>query len=173
MLRDGRGGGVSSVCRLTLRASRYKSCNTIAREHLTQRGLSLANESAAGSGGAGAIMGQAAGREVSYRRSVPRLKLSTTSYSLRVASSTPVGTRLLAFEWEYAKESERVALARDFEAGTESELQVFVNGPDAPVCSRPQPTFILLPGALALSTCTLIFIKYIPFKVVIIVIIYD
>ena len=82
---------------------------------------------------------------MSYMRKVPRLKHAV--HALRVATSTPIGTRLHAFQWELVDESERVALARDVEAGSESELQLFVSGPGAPVCSRPEPYFMLLPGA--------------------------
>ena len=144
MRDDKKQNGVRSVCRLTLRASQYRNCSAVAREHLLQRGMSLAAANAAAGGG-----GESR-REISYRRKVPRLKLA--GHSLRVAASTPVGTRLHAFQWELADESERVALARDFEAGSESELQLFVSGPGAPVCSRPEPYFVLLPGAPRVPT---------------------
>ena len=146
MRDDKKQNGVRSVCRLTLRASQYMNCSAVARQHLLQRGMSLA-PTAAAAAAAAAAAGGAGGtrREMSYRRKVPRLKHA--AHALRVATSTPVGTRLHAFQWELVDESERVALARDVEAGSESELQLFVSGPGAPVCSRPEPYFMLLPGA--------------------------
>lgn len=149
MLRNSRGEGLTGLCRLTIRAAQHKNCSAVAREHLVQRGVRLASPAAGASNASGVQ------REISYKRRVPRL--TAASHSVRVASATPVGTRLLAFQWEYVEESERVGLAGDFETGLESDLQLFVQRREVPACARPEPTFILLPGAPRASARTIAF----------------